>query len=756
MANEFKHGSVGTELSQTEWEGVGTHVLDSQATGDIIYASSASQLSRLAKGTDGQVLMLASGIPSWAGSPATAADDITTGDSAVNLATTSGNITIDAQATDADVIIKVDDGGSPVTAVTFDGSAEGDAIFVNDIELKSDSSVLKFGTDLDTTLTHTNDVGLTLNSDNKLMFGDSASFIHQSTDGTLTIDGEAIIDLNASTRVDVSVDLKVGGEIQTGSIGYTDGDNSMTIADGGKVTFSAGFAVGSDASGDILYSNGTNYVRLAKGSDAQVLTLASGVPSWATPATGGGGNSRDFVASGAIANGKVVSLLSDGKVAVTASALGDHVVFETGGTAYTDACWDSTNGKVVVVYSDVGNTNYATCVVGTVSGMAITFGTPVVVISGPSNWPTIEFDSNAGKVVVAYADTTGKAKVGTVSGTSISFGSESAGYSGSGSVYYQRMCFDPDTNQVALVYSDAGDSFKGKCVMGAVSGTTVSWGTPVVFCTANTQWFNNCVYDTNENKVVVAFRDYADSGGAKAIIGTVSGTSISFGTAVLFEAGGASPQGMCFDSTNNKVIIAYGDEGNGTNGTAIVGTVSGTSISFGTAVVFASANTNYTTAVHDPDNDKIIIAYEDVGNSEYYTVIVGTVSGTSISFGSETVIDTAQSSWTASAYDTSADKCVLLWTDDGNSAKGTAVVFNSGATDNFLDWIGIAGEAISDGASGSIDMIGSVNGSQTSLTIDADYYVTGEGTITTSVASGKKIGRAVSATELLITAGEIS
>ena len=296
MANEFKHGSVGTELSQTEWEGVGTHVLDSQATGDIIYASSASQLSRLAKGTDGQVLMLASGIPSWAGSPATAADDITTGDSAVNLATTSGNITIDAQATDADVIIKVDDGGSPVTAVTFDGSAEGDAIFVNDIQLKSDSSVLKFGTDLDTTLTHTNDVGLTLNSDNKLMFGDSASFIHQSTDGTLTIDGEAIIDLNASTRVDVSVDLKVGGEIQTGSIGYTDGDNSMTIADGGKVTFSAGFAVGSDASGDILYSNGTNYVRLAKGSDAQVLTLASGVPSWATPATGGGGNSRDFVA----------------------------------------------------------------------------------------------------------------------------------------------------------------------------------------------------------------------------------------------------------------------------------------------------------------------------------------------------------------------------------------------------------------------------------------------------------------------------
>ena len=41
----------------------------------------------------------------------------------------------------------------------------------------------------------------------------------------------------------------------------------MTIADGGKVTFAAGFAVGSDAEGDMLYHNGTSYVRLAKGTD---------------------------------------------------------------------------------------------------------------------------------------------------------------------------------------------------------------------------------------------------------------------------------------------------------------------------------------------------------------------------------------------------------------------------------------------------------------------------------------------------------
>lgn len=40
--------------------------LSSYSSGDIIYASAANTLSALAKGTDGQVLTLASGVPSWA------------------------------------------------------------------------------------------------------------------------------------------------------------------------------------------------------------------------------------------------------------------------------------------------------------------------------------------------------------------------------------------------------------------------------------------------------------------------------------------------------------------------------------------------------------------------------------------------------------------------------------------------------------------------------------------------------------------
>ena len=95
------------------------------------------------------------------------------------------------------------------------------------------------------------------------------------------------------------------GSLETATIDYTDGDNAITIADGGgctfpqEVTFSSGFDVGSDAEGDILYHNGTTYVRLAKGTDNHVLTMNGNVPNWEAASGGGGGISWD----GSTANG---------------------------------------------------------------------------------------------------------------------------------------------------------------------------------------------------------------------------------------------------------------------------------------------------------------------------------------------------------------------------------------------------------------------------------------------------------------------
>ena len=65
MADEFKHKAVGTSLSEQEWTGVDTHQLDQQATGDLIYALSPTQLSRLGIGSTGQLLGISGGVPAW-------------------------------------------------------------------------------------------------------------------------------------------------------------------------------------------------------------------------------------------------------------------------------------------------------------------------------------------------------------------------------------------------------------------------------------------------------------------------------------------------------------------------------------------------------------------------------------------------------------------------------------------------------------------------------------------------------------------
>ena len=148
-------------------------------------------------------------------------------------------------------VVYLDGAGSGAAVVdafahlaAVDLTVDDDLIVSDDITLKSDSAVLGFGADTDTTLTHTDGTGLTLNGTNKLTFGDVASFVQQSSDGTLRIDGEAIIDLNASTRVDVSGDLQVGDDLTLASddavLGFgADTDTTLTHTDGSGLTLNS-------------------------------------------------------------------------------------------------------------------------------------------------------------------------------------------------------------------------------------------------------------------------------------------------------------------------------------------------------------------------------------------------------------------------------------------------------------------------------------------------------------------------------------
>ena len=174
-----------------------------------------------------------------------AADDIGTGNAAITLTTSSGNITIDAAANDTDIIFKGTDATADITMLTLDGSDAGTATFNHDIILGNNSFVqfgdagekmLGDGTDL--TINSSNDLNLTATTDINipanvgLTFGDDAEKIEG--DGTdLTIAGNNI---NLTAVADVNIPSGVGLTFATAEKIESDGtDLTVTVGSGGDI-----------------------------------------------------------------------------------------------------------------------------------------------------------------------------------------------------------------------------------------------------------------------------------------------------------------------------------------------------------------------------------------------------------------------------------------------------------------------------------------------------------------------------------------
>ena len=467
------------------------------------------------------------------------------------------------------------------------------------------------------------------------------------------------------------------------------------------------------------------------------------------------------VASGTLPDGKPVIVNADGTVSVVAEtsvsqAVGSPTVFEAASIVRSASTYDSNAQKVVIAYEDDLNSDYGTAVVGTVSGTSISFGSPVVFEAARITYLSATYDSNAQKVVVAYQDNDnsdyGTAIVGTVSGTSISFGSPTVFESAN--TTFLSATYDSNAQKVVIAYRDQGNSNYGTAVVGTVSGTSISFGSPTVFESAAVLWLS-ATYDSNAQKVVIAYEDDLNSDYGTAVVGTVSGTSISFGTPVVYESASTGYHSATYDSNAQKVVIAYTDGGNSSYGTAIVGTVSGTSISFGTPVVFASVSTIYSSIIYDSNAQKVVVAYQDrTGGSDYGTVVVGTVSGTSISFGSPTVFESAETSNISSTYDTNAQKVVIAYQDVGNSNYGTSVVFQPAYTSTNLtaeNFIGFADGAAADTGPARVQVGSGINGAQSSLTAGQQYFVQTDGTLGLTADDPSVIaGTAISATEIIV------
>ena len=542
-------------------------------------------------------------------------------------------------------------------------------------------------------------------------------------------------------RLDFAVAPNPSGVIYVGDTIGNDGvasaNATVALASGNKAAAEGSTAL---SSGNAALSTAVD--ALASGNAALDLV----------PTLVGGGPTAVLTAASAVASGYSVGVDDAGKVqsigltvtSIPISFPSSAVVFDTDNTNTGPAVYDSTNNRVVITYRDSGSSYYGKALVGTVSGTSISFGTAVVFESANTTYISATYDSTNNRVVISYRDNGnsgyGTAIVGTVSGTSISFGT--AVVFESANSYYISATYDSTNNRVVISYRDNGNSSYGTTIVGTVSGTSISFGTAVVFNSASTTLISSA-YDSTNNRVVMAYHDDGNSSFGTAVVGTVSGTSISFGTPVVFESATTNYISCIYDSINDRIVIAYQDAGSGNYGTAIVGTVSGTSISFGTAVVFEAAATTYSTSTYDFKNNRVVIVYTDNGNSSYGTAIVGTVSGTSISFDTP-VVFASSAAWTESSptYDSTSDQVVIPYRDAGNSYRGTAIVGSSlGETsyrptiNSYPNFLGISQSTVASGSPCLVNLPGALYTDPTaSLTTGEFYYAdpTTSGVTTTS------------------------
>jgi hypothetical protein len=146
-------------------------------------------------------------------SASVALDDLSAGDAAATLATTAGNITIDAQGSDTDIILKGTDGSSDTTFLTIDGSAAGAATFNSDVTV---GALLKMP-----------DV-----TSGKILVGDGTSFEEVAVSGDATLASSGAVTL-ANTAVSA-------GSYTAASI-TVDAKGRITSASSGSAGVSAGF-----------------------------------------------------------------------------------------------------------------------------------------------------------------------------------------------------------------------------------------------------------------------------------------------------------------------------------------------------------------------------------------------------------------------------------------------------------------------------------------------------------------------------------
>jgi len=344
----------------------GTNIT-SYGTGDMLYASAPSALSKLTPGTSGYFLQTngTGNAPTWenvadigSATPANLyTDDFITGGPWSGI--TDANIRVLGNVSNlSNQLVARDDKGdifvSNVNAIRI----YGDGTFLTGVALSTDltSNSTRIGTvstDLASNSTRIETVSTDLASNSTRIGTVSTDLASNSTRiGTVSTD----LASNSTRIVTVSTDLasnstRIGtlstdlasNSTRIGTLSTDLASNSTRITNLQNSTIISNSSGITDAfeTGDLIYASGQNTLsNLSIGSTSQVLTVSGGFPTWVSPIGGGGGgywtqNGSDIyynTGNVGIANTAPTNTLSVGTVvSIQETASGDVIIVRGNG-----------------------------------------------------------------------------------------------------------------------------------------------------------------------------------------------------------------------------------------------------------------------------------------------------------------------------------------------------------------------------------------------------------------------------------------
>ena len=513
---------------------------------------------------------------------------------------------------------------------------------------------------------------------------------------------------------------------------------------------------------DVGNSSGVSSA-LAKGAAGTVLTSDGTDLSFVEASAGG---EATFTATGAITAGNPVGFNANGTVSVMQQQVGAGVPLGSGAGGSSigrqPLAYDTANDKYLHVFQGTNTKLFAR--VGTVSSdFGLSFGTAVdsgITLGSHVGRGCLYlvYDDNAGKFVVSYAksDNKGYASTITISGTTPSFGTEVNVYNGT--TYHTELGYDSNANKVLFINAGNQDAIKAR--VGTISGTNISLGSEANLGNSPLHAQPGSLsFDTTANKFIYLYATGSYGQPLNVLTMTISGTSVSAGSAVTLTSSMPNNRtaNAVYDPSINKTVAVYV---NGSTTVFKLLTISGTSISAGTETTIPFATTpayqayvqNHIQIVVDPDNNGLIFAYSTVNSSNEpggTCVTPGTFSGSTLTLGGEVRVSTTKA-LAGLLYDPDTDQAIVGTAGYGVADSAEDQIVNAGAGTRPA-YVGVAAESISNGATGKVTIIGGVNANQSGLSAGSQYGIPTSSSSLVATDTDP-VGIAISSTEIYLRA----